>query len=59
MAPLSLPLAWFLALATPGQLSPEKQGTSFTVSPGLEFKIWAELVCHAPHRNLHQVSLVA
>jgi putative membrane-bound dehydrogenase-like protein len=41
MAPLSLPLAWFLALATPGQLSPEKQGTSFTVSPGLEFKIWA------------------
>jgi putative membrane-bound dehydrogenase-like protein len=33
--------AWLIALATIGQLSPEKQTAAFTVSPGLEIKLWA------------------
>lgn len=41
MASLSLPVAWFLALAATCQLPPEKAGATFTVSPGLEFKLWA------------------
>jgi len=40
MAPLSLPLAWFLALAATSQLPPDKEGGTFTVSAGLEFKLW-------------------
>lgn len=33
--------AWILVISSPNQLPPEKQAASFTVSPGLEMRLWA------------------
>lgn len=41
MAPQILTMAWFLSLTWACQLPPEKEESSFSVSPGLEIRLWA------------------